>query len=90
LALGKPLLILNPIPGQEAANSDFLLERGAAAKINRVEDLPCRVEQLLGTKKLAEMAKAAKTLGRPRAAELICEEVLRRIGLETAHPIQPV
>jgi processive 1,2-diacylglycerol beta-glucosyltransferase len=90
LALGKPLLILNPIPGQEAANSDFLLERGAATKINRVEDLPYRVEQLLGTKKLVEMAKAAKTLGRPRAAEMICEEVLRRIGLETAHPIQPV
>ena len=36
LALGKPLFILNPIPGQEAANSDFLLERGAAAKANRV------------------------------------------------------
>jgi processive 1,2-diacylglycerol beta-glucosyltransferase len=32
LALGKPLFILNPIPGQEAANSDFLLEHGAAAK----------------------------------------------------------
>src|SRR5206468_4326301 len=30
LALGKPLLILSPIPGQEMANSDFLLERGAA------------------------------------------------------------
>ena len=44
LALGKPLFILNPIPGQEAANSDFLLERGAAAKVNRVEDLPFRIE----------------------------------------------
>ena len=30
LALGKPIFILNPIPGQEAANSDFLLEHGAA------------------------------------------------------------
>ena len=44
LALGKPIFILDPIPGQEAANSDFLLERGAAAKVNRVEDLPFRVE----------------------------------------------
>src|SRR5207248_11731672 len=68
LALGKPLFILNPSPGQEAANSDFLLERGAAAKVNRVEDLPYRIEQLLGTKKLAEMAKAVKELGRPGAA----------------------
>ena len=78
LALGKPLFIFNPIPGQEAANSDFLLERGAAVKVNRVEDLPYRIEQLLGTKKLTDMARAAKALGRPRAAEEICNEVVRR------------
>ena len=48
--MGKPLFILDPIPGQEAANSDFLLERGAAAKVNRVEDAPFRIEQLIGSK----------------------------------------
>jgi processive 1,2-diacylglycerol beta-glucosyltransferase len=79
LALGKPLFILDPIPGQEAANSDFLLERGAAAKVNRVEDLPFRIEQLLGSKKLAEMAKAAKSLGRLKSATTVCEEVLARL-----------
>jgi processive 1,2-diacylglycerol beta-glucosyltransferase len=79
LALGKPLFILNPIPGQEAANSDFLLERGAAAKVNRVEDLPYRLEQLLGTSKLAAMARAAKTLGRPNAATQICDEAVARL-----------
>src|ERR1017187_10737363 len=79
LALGKPLFILNPIPGQEAANSDFLLERGAAIKVNRVEDLPFRIEQLLGSKKLAEMAKAAKSLGRPQSATSVCQEVLKRL-----------
>ena len=78
LVMGKPLFILNPIPGQEAANSDFLLERGAAAKANRVEDLPYRIEQLLGSKKLAGMAKAAKSLGRAGAAQSICREVLSR------------
>ncbi|HUC85068.1 MAG TPA: glycosyltransferase [Candidatus Acidoferrales bacterium] len=80
LAMGKPLFILNPIPGQEAANSDFLLERGAAAKVNRVEDLPFRIEQLLGSRKLDEMVRAAKKLGRPHAAETICRETLARIG----------
>jgi processive 1,2-diacylglycerol beta-glucosyltransferase len=80
LALGRPLFILNPIPGQEAANSDFLLERGAAGKVNRVEDLPYRLGQLLGSKKLGEMAVAAKGLGRPQAAPDICREVLRRFG----------
>ena len=79
LAMGKPLFILNPIPGQEAANSDFLLERGAATKVNRVEDLPFRIEQLLGSRKLAEMARAAKKLGRPQAAADICRAVLARV-----------
>jgi len=80
LAMGRPLFILNPIPGQEAANSDFLLERGAAAKANRVEDLPYRIEQLLGSKKLSEMGKMAKSLGRANAAQVICREVLARIS----------
>ncbi len=78
LALGKPMFILNPIPGQEAANSDFLLERGAAAKANRIEDLPYRIEQLLGSKKLKEMAKSAKALGKPNAAREICAVVVER------------
>lgn len=83
LAMGKPLLILDPIPGQEAANSDFLLERGAAAKVNRVEDLPFKVVQLLAPKKLGELAKAAKALGRPAAAATICAEVVRRLEERT-------
>jgi processive 1,2-diacylglycerol beta-glucosyltransferase len=79
LAMGKPLLIINPIPGQEAANSDFLLERGAAAKVNRVEDLPYRIETLLGSKKLSDMAKVAHSLGRPGAALAICAETVSRL-----------
>jgi processive 1,2-diacylglycerol beta-glucosyltransferase len=73
LALGKPMFILNPIPGQEAANSDFLLEHGAAAKANRVEDVAHRIHELLGSVKLRQMAEAAKLLGRPQAARDICE-----------------
>ena len=86
LAMGKPLFILNPIPGQEAANSDFLLQRGAAAKVSRVEDLPFALDGLLGSKKLAAMARAAKALGRPSAAAAICRAVIGRLdaGLITA------
>ena len=78
LAMGKPLFIVNPIPGQEAANSDFLLERGAAVKVNRVVDLPYRIEQLLASRKLAAMAQSAKALGRPKSARAVCEEVAKR------------
>lgn len=85
LASGKPLFILNPIPGQEAANSDFLLERGAAAKVNRIEDMPFRIEQLIGSQKLKEMARAARGLGHPNAAPEVCREVASRLAGEKAN-----
>jgi len=80
LAMGRPILVINPIPGQEAANSDFLLEQGAAIKVNRVEDLPYRVNRLLGTPKLKELTRAAKAAGRPDAALAVCQEVIKRIA----------
>ena len=80
LAIRRPLVVLNPVSGQEAANSDFLLERGAAIKVNRLEDIPFRLEQLLAGKKLSQMAKAAATLGRPKAAQEICAAILERSG----------
>jgi processive 1,2-diacylglycerol beta-glucosyltransferase len=79
LAMGKPLLILSPIPGQEAANSDFLLEHGAAAKVNCLEDLPYKVRQLLDPRKLADKARAARLLGKPSAALDICAEIIDRL-----------
>ena len=79
LAMGRPMFILNPIPGQEAANSDFLLEHGVAVKANRVEDLPFRLEQLLGSRKLVEMARAAAALGKPHAALEVCRQVHARL-----------
>lgn len=80
MASGLPMVVVNPIPGQEAANSDFLLQAGAAIKVNRIEEMSHRIEQLLTTKKLAGMAKATKAIGKPTAAVNVCEEVLRRIA----------
>lgn len=79
LAVGRPIVVINPIPGQEAANSDFLLERGAGVKVNRVEDLPFRIAQLLGSEKLRSMARAARTAGAAGAAPAVCREVIGRL-----------
>jgi processive 1,2-diacylglycerol beta-glucosyltransferase len=80
MASALPMVVLKPIPGQEAANSDFLLQAGAAIKVNRVEELPHRIEQLLTSKRLVSMRRAAKAIGKPAAARNVCEEVIRRIG----------
>lgn len=79
LAMSKPLVIVNPIPGQESANCDLLLEHGAAVKASRPEDVPRKVSELLGSAILSRMARAAKKLGRPHAAFSICHEIVTRL-----------
>lgn len=44
-----------------------------------IEDLPFRLEKLLGSPKLGELAGAAKSLGKPGAAQAVCRAVLKRI-----------
>ena len=69
LARGAAMAIVNPIPGQESRNSDFLLESGAAMKINNIATLAMKLEAMLSNDaKLAALKANARKLGRPRAA----------------------
>jgi processive 1,2-diacylglycerol beta-glucosyltransferase len=78
LARGTPMVIVNPIPGQESRNSDYLLENGAAIKINNVGTLPYKLSQLLSAPdRLAHLAANAQRLGRPRAAFQVAQAALR-------------
>lgn len=81
LAVGRPMLIVNPIPGQESANADFLLERGVAVKVNSVDDIASRVERLLGSSQLSAMAANAAAVGKPEAAAAVCRAVAARIAV---------
>lgn len=77
LALGLPMIVNSPIPGQEERNADFLLEQGVALKAFDYVTLEYRVRHLLANPaKLAEMARQAKALGRPAAARLVLDHVL--------------
>jgi processive 1,2-diacylglycerol beta-glucosyltransferase len=77
LARGTPMAVVNPIPGQESRNSDFLLENAAAIKVNNVATLPYKLDQLLSTPgRLAELTANAKRLGRPRAAFDVAQAAL--------------
>ena len=69
LARGAAMAIVNPIPGQESRNSDFLLENGAAIKINNVSTMAAKLSQLLeDPARLAQLKANSRKLGRPRAA----------------------
>jgi processive 1,2-diacylglycerol beta-glucosyltransferase len=76
LACGLPLVVMNPIPGQETRNSDHLLERGAAIKVNNPRLLGFRVASLLAdSQRLATLRQAAQDNGRPHAARDIVADL---------------
>ena len=78
LACGTPMAIVNPIPGQESRNSDYLLENGAAIKINNVGTLAYKLSQLLSEpNRLAQLAANARRIGKPRAAFDVAEKAIR-------------
>ncbi len=69
LARGAAMLIINPIPGQESRNSDYLLEHGAAVKASSTATLAYKLKTLLDNPdRLAQIRSNATRLGRPRAA----------------------
>ena len=77
LAMGLPMIVNAPIPGQEERNADFLLEQGVALKAIDSVTLEYRVRYLLDhPSKLAEMHDKARALGRPGAARQVLEHVL--------------
>jgi processive 1,2-diacylglycerol beta-glucosyltransferase len=56
LAMGLPMIVNAPIPGQEERNADFLLEQGVALKAIDSVTLAYRIEYLMhNPEKLAEM-----------------------------------
>jgi processive 1,2-diacylglycerol beta-glucosyltransferase len=69
LASGCPMVIAEPIPGQEDRNADFLLENGCAIKVNNLSSLSYKLSWLLeDPARLARMRAAAMRCARPRAA----------------------
>lgn len=77
LAMGLPMIVMSPIPGQEERNAEFLLEHGVALKAYDLAGLEYRVLWLLEhPEHLAEMRQRMLTLSRPRAAHDILRIVL--------------
>jgi processive 1,2-diacylglycerol beta-glucosyltransferase len=81
MAAGLPMVIVNPIPGQEVRNSDFLLEEGAAVRCNYATTVGYKIELLLSDpERLARMAAAAARVGRPDAGLDVARTSLAQDG----------
>jgi processive 1,2-diacylglycerol beta-glucosyltransferase len=80
LARGAAIVVIEPIPGQEERNSDFLLENGAAVKVNNLASLPHKLARLVcDGLRLAAMRSASAALGKPFAAFDIARSALSLI-----------
>ena len=87
LAKHKPLLIIDPIPGQEQRNCEYLLEVGAAARLYDVEDAPYKIQELLNDKtRMRQMEINAEKAAKPRAAFEIVQDVMTAIKGATGKP----
>ena len=77
LASGLPMIIINPIPGQEEENAEFLEKNGVGVWI-RKSDNPNEVISKLfeNDEKIEDMRKKTKTLCKLNSTKNICEVVL--------------
>ena len=84
MAAGLPMVLINPIPGQEERNSDFLLEEGAAVRCNYTTTIGYKIDMLLrDPDRVRRMAASARRLGFPDAGDGIA-------AASSAHDVPPL
>lgn len=77
LARGTPMLIIDPIPGQEEWNADFVAGSGAGIQLRMAEVAPAATVVLLSEPaRLENMRAHAKQVGKPNAAYEIADTIL--------------
>ena len=79
LAKGLPMVIINPIPGQEIRNTNFLIKNGIAIRVDDVKNIGLEIERLLmSPERLRVMSQAAYAHGKPNAAMDISRLILQK------------
>lgn len=77
LASGLPIVVINPIPGQEEENAEFLENSGVAIWIKKKDDPNEDVQNLLSnTEKLQQMKIKTKLLAKKHSTQDICRTIL--------------
>lgn len=78
LASGLPMIVINPIPGQEEENAEFLESSGVAIWIKKHDDFNKVIANILSDeKKLHQMKVNTKLLAKKNSTRDICNIILR-------------
>ena len=79
LAMGKPMIIVDPIPGQEERNATYLLEHGAGVMTYDQVGVVYKLDQIMSQPgRLAQMQAAAKSIGKPNAGFDVADFVMKK------------
>lgn len=84
LALGLPMFIVDPLPGQEERNTEFICSMQAGVKVEEQNLGEIINSYLQDQQKINCMASAALELGKPEAAGDLVNYVLNRVSDEKA------
>jgi processive 1,2-diacylglycerol beta-glucosyltransferase len=85
-----PMIIINPIPGQEAKNSEFLLSQGVAVQAEDANDVMLFVDEFLrNPDKLRQMRAAAGKFSRPHAADNAAKALMHLLSTKASGPVHP-
>ena len=77
LASGLPVLVINPIPGQEEENAEFLENHGAAVWLKKTDSAEDVIKELLSSpEKLKIMSDNSLRNSRINSTKDICETIL--------------
>ena len=78
LASHLPMVVINPIPGQEEENAEFLEEKGIAVWIRKKDDSSKIINYLLSNQEeLENMRKNTEILAKPNSTKNICDILLK-------------
>lgn len=77
LAKRLPMIMVNPIPGQEERNVQFLLNNGVAMAISDTNTLDSIIYDLFGVpEKLEIMKKSIDLIRKPESTKTLCEFIM--------------
>jgi processive 1,2-diacylglycerol beta-glucosyltransferase len=77
LVSGLPMVIINPIPGQEEQNAEFLVDAGIALWLKKKDDFNKEISELLADQdRLQQMKIKAKLLAKANSTRDICSTIL--------------
>ena len=77
LASGLPLLVINPIPGQEEENAEFLEKNNVGVWIRKKDDPNVVIQKLFEDKsKLEQMKENTKILAKKNSTKDICNIIM--------------